>query len=339
MQTFSLSTFEDKPSHIDLGRFAPNVLTRLLQEFHPSSDKTIATLFTGIGGVNIGTNQLGLSSIWGVEIDEKLVDIYNTNFKNKIKPQDLLALSPKNLERPDILWASPPCVRASMANPGRGETPEDSLLAAKICEFLEYLQPPKFVLENVEGYAKFESFQLITRTLYSLGYWVSHEVLNAKNFGVPQSRRRLILRAAKDNGVPLLNPDFNFKSWDESINIADCIEGEIPDRHRETLEVLKPPHNSLVSVSSSGRSQIKPEGLPAFTVTVGMCRSTRLNPIVVQEDLKKEKALFLGTKNLARLQGFPESYKFCGVPFHDGRGIGNAVPPPFAKVILSSLLD
>jgi DNA (cytosine-5)-methyltransferase 1 len=334
MQTYSLS---DRLNHIDLGEFNPDILTRLIQELHLSSDKTIATLFTGIGGVNIGANQLGLSSIWGVEVDEKLVDIYNANFKNKIKPQDLLTLSPRNLERPDILWASPPCVRASMANPNKREALEDLSLAEKICEFLEYLQPPKFVLENVEGYGRFESFHLITQTLYSLGYWVSYEVFNAKNFGVPQSRRRLILRAAKDNGIPLLNPDSELKAWDESIEIGDCIEGRISSRYQSVLEELKPPRNSLLSVNGA-RSQIKPEGLPSFTVTVGICRSIRLNPIVVQKNCKEGKVLFLGTRNLARLQGFPESYEFSGVPFHDGRGIGNAVPPPFASVILSSLL-
>jgi site-specific DNA-cytosine methylase len=67
-----------------------------------------------------------------------------------------------------------------------------------------------------------------------------------------------------------------------------------------------------------------------------MCGSLALHPVIIYDSIPKEEGLFLGIRNLARIQGLPESYQFFGVPYCDGTGIGNAVPPAMAAGCISS---
>jgi DNA (cytosine-5)-methyltransferase 1 len=128
-------------------------------------------------------------------------------------------------ESPDVLWASPPCPNFSVAKTSRGETDQDRALAAATLSAVSILQPQAFVLENVEGYRKSEGFQAIVNELYGLGYWVEWSVVNAADFGVPQTRRRLILRAKKGFLAPLPEP-IQWVGWYEAI--ADLID-DLPE--------------------------------------------------------------------------------------------------------------
>jgi DNA-cytosine methyltransferase len=110
-----------------------------------------------------------------------------------------LDCDPYRFEKVDLLHASTVCKAFSTANANKGEQQLDIDCAIKTAEFIKVLQPPAFTLENVQAYAKSKAFNIILEMLYSQGYWVNYQVLNACDFGVPQSRRRLILVALKRN--------------------------------------------------------------------------------------------------------------------------------------------
>ena len=90
------------------------------------------------------------------------------------------------------------CRNASQANSTATEGPEDLRSADAVCRMLREAWPRWFSLENVTGYRRFESFERILATLRELGYSVQVATVQCADFGVPQTRRRLILRACRN---------------------------------------------------------------------------------------------------------------------------------------------
>ena len=171
--------------------------------------KTIATLFSGFGGADIGAMAAGLTPVWANELRPDVAEVYRQNIGDHIVTGDMLDIDPTSVPDVDVLHASPPCTNASAANQaaevnedGTKESELDIALARKIIDFMTVKKPAIFTLENVWLYRKFKSFSIIENALWSLGYDVSFWHLNAANYGVPQTRKRLILIARRDGKRP-----------------------------------------------------------------------------------------------------------------------------------------
>lgn len=191
--------------------------------------RTFGSLFTGGDLFGIGARMAGYDSIWGNELDPKIAEVATANGSNGIVVGDVLKLSPRNFHRPDWFHASPVCTRASNANQsaelnddGLRESPLDIAMAEKVAEFIRYLKPGKVTIENVQGYKKFKSFALIIKALADCGYMYDAPVLNCADFGVPQTRRRLMVRAVLGGFVPYLPPPVPWVGWYAAI--ADIID-------------------------------------------------------------------------------------------------------------------
>lgn len=162
--------------------------------------RTIATLFSGGEGVGVGARQAGVKHLWGIEHDPDIAAVAEMNgFSATVA--DVTTCDPDNFERPDILHASPPCPNFSTAKTNRGETEADVAMGAAVGIFIRAMLPDVFTLENVYGYRKSMSFQMILTTLRMDGYGLQWWHLNAADYGVPQTRKRLFLVALKD-GIP-----------------------------------------------------------------------------------------------------------------------------------------
>ena len=156
-----------------------------------------ATIFSGGEGVGIGMRAAGIEHLWGIEWANDIAQVARDNGFHSITA-DVREVDIKKLERPDILHASPVCVNASVAKTDRGEAPEDVETAYATCRFIEGLRPSIFTLENVFGYRNFVAFRVILKCLVWKGYQVDYWHLNAANYGVAQTRKRLILVARLD---------------------------------------------------------------------------------------------------------------------------------------------
>lgn len=166
---------------------------------------TGATLFTGGGGVDIGMKMAGIDVRWGIEYDEQVASIATQN-GFPVTVADITQCDPHNFERVDILHASPPCPSFSAAKTNGHETENDIALAKSLCAFIEVLQPAIFTLENVQAYDKSESYRLIVETLNRLGYGFNHWILNAADYGVPQTRVRMVVIALRSGKQPTRPP-------------------------------------------------------------------------------------------------------------------------------------
>ena len=167
--------------------------------------KTLATMFTGGGLFDTGAIQAGYEHLWGIEYREDIAGVARANGL-RVVTADVTDVDPSFYERPYHLHASPPCLSFSVAKAGAEETEEDIAMAEAVCRFLRFHEPHRFTLENVYKYRLSKSFEVITDTLESLGYWFQWKHINAADYGVPQTRRRLILIASREMGWDFPKP-------------------------------------------------------------------------------------------------------------------------------------
>ena len=160
------------------------------------------SLFTGFGGWDVGARAAGFDLAWGVEYIPEIAAVANANLGGHVRVGDILDMDPTTFEQVDALHVSPPCPNFSVAKTGRGETENDIALGRKVAEFIMVHRPRIFTLENVWGYRHSESWVIILETLNSLGYWFDMAHVNAADFGVPQTRKRMIVRAVLGDGCP-----------------------------------------------------------------------------------------------------------------------------------------
>ena len=208
---------------------------------------TFASLFGGGRLADIGALQAGCELLWDVEIDSAIAEV-GSQLGGQTYIQSVTDMDWRKVEPPDILWASPPCVNFSAAKHNAAETELDMALAQSIVDAIAILKPKAFILENVEAYKKSESLRLIEEPLFSMGYWVHREVVNSANFGVPQTRRRLILRAVKNGFVPTLTGQKRWVGWYEAI--ADLIPS-LPESKLAQWQIDRLPEDLGASESFS----------------------------------------------------------------------------------------
>lgn len=329
---------------------------------------TITTLFSGIGGADLGAIAAGFEPCEAVEFDPQLAELHKANIGGKCHVKNILDCDPFKFEKVDLLHASPVCKSFSTANANKGEKQLDIDCAKKVAEFIQVLQPSTFTLENVQAYGKSKAFNIILEMLYSQGYWVNYQVLNAADFSVPQSRRRLILIAVKSGFIPPLPPKQKHVGWYAAIadlvhdlpdsQLADWQLKRIPEVYQSVLlgghqghraydvaEIYKPSHTltcdgvqhgikAILIENTGARSdrelQTRTANEPCWTLRA-MGQDGHYHRANALLENTKIKALDIAC--LARLQSFPDDYKWSGRKSLDGMGIGNSVPPLMYKAI------
>lgn len=225
--------------------------------------KTVGTLFSGGELFGIGARNAGYEHIWGIEKEDKIAEVARQN-GFWVQTGDVRHVEFSELRRPDHLHASPPCPNFSRAKQGAVETPLDLELSDAVCRALVEFTPPTFTLENVVGYRDSESFKRIGKCLQDLGYWWDATNINFADFGVPQTRIRLIVRASRGllMGYP---PPVKWKGWYKAIE--DLIPS-LPDAKFAPWQLKRLPQEYKdFMIGNSERSAALEADEPAQTIT------------------------------------------------------------------------
>lgn len=160
---------------------------------------TFIDLFAGIGGFRKGFEDAGFKCVFTSEINTACQDIYCKNFKEK-PFGDITKIESALLPNFDILLGGFPCQPFSISGKKMGFEDTRGTLFFDICRIIEDKQPSVIVLENVKHLIHHDgnkTFTTILKALMDLGYNVTHKILNAKDFGLPQNRERIFIVGTK----------------------------------------------------------------------------------------------------------------------------------------------
>jgi site-specific DNA-cytosine methylase len=262
----------------------------------------IATIRTHCSGgelFGVGARQAGYTHIDGFEIEAKIAAVARLN-GFAVRTADVCQVDYSALPDADHLHTSPSCKRASRANTNQGETSDDLAVADSVCRAIRAHAGRTFTLENVIEYRWFESFDRIVETLKQCGFlfrvvakggekpsWREStplwndcgEFVDAADFGVPQNRKRLILRAVRGvERLPGLRPTHSkrggilLEKWNGWYSaIADIID-DLPDTTPAKWQLARMPQELRESIligqgGYEGRIGMFSTNEPAPTIT------------------------------------------------------------------------
>lgn len=290
---------------------------------------TIITMFSGIGGVDCGAIMANITPIGGVEYDPQIAEIAAANGCH-ITVGDVLELLPP-AGKVDILHASPPCPSFSMANNKRGETAHDMALSGRVADYAEVLQPDIITIENVPLYRLSQSWLLLQARLMGMGYFCTAKIINMANYGVPQTRERMIVVFSRGLCPGWGMAQESWANWYDAVNdlLPECKLGKIPAWVANNGRLGELPEGDfMIKSNDAGNTKIyRQPKEPGFTVaTEGQGINVKINTDIYR----------LNNRALARLQSFPDSW-YIPETTAARRGVGNAVPPLFYAKLLKEL--
>ncbi|NVM22870.1 MAG: DNA (cytosine-5-)-methyltransferase [Desulfobacterales bacterium] len=155
-------------------------------------------------------DQRTFTCVWSNEWDKYCAEIYEKNFGEKPDTRDIKIIPTEEIPDHDLLCAGFPCQSFSIAGKGGGFDDTRGTLFFEICRIAKAKRPKILLLENVKGllsHEKGRTFAIILLSLDELGYDAEWQVLNSKDFGVPQNRERVfIVGHLRERSTPEIFP-------------------------------------------------------------------------------------------------------------------------------------
>jgi DNA (cytosine-5)-methyltransferase 1 len=304
----------------------------------------VIELFAGAGGTALGFENAGLNHLLLNEIDKNAADTLNLNFKNaKIINGDVRHVDFKKFKnKVDIVQAGFPCQSFSYAGKSRGFKDTRGTLFFEFARCIKETNPKIAVGENVKGLLRHDdgrTLETMCNVLEEIGYKVKYQVLKAQYLDVPQKRERLIIIAIrKDLDIPFIFP----KEKNYTISIREALkkcpksEGQkYPERKKEILAMV-PEGGYWRDLPVKVQKEYMKASFYHTGGRTGMARrlawdepSLTLTCAPAQKQTERchpKETRPLNIREYARLQTFPDKWRFVGSVSSQYKQIGNAVP-------------
>ncbi|EGG90607.1 hypothetical protein HMPREF0491_00478 [Lachnospiraceae oral taxon 107 str. F0167] len=317
-------------------------------------------LFAGIGGFRLGFEDAGCKCVFSSEIDEHACEMYELNFGENPKC-DITKLNIKDIPDFDILCAGFPCQAFSICGKQKGFYDETrGTLFFDICRIIEEKRPKTFILENVSNLEKHDSGRTLTvmlSVLSELGYTVVYKVLNARNFGVPQNRERIIIVGNIDGRI------FDFTKL--KMNTVETMKPfldkaadfEILPRDSYTIledSLIKKQMKSGLIFCGYRNKKIRTVGVRPGTEHLSRVHkqpnriysSSGIHPTLASQESSGRYFIKVGdmVRKLTmdecfRFMGFPENYKKIGSTANLYARIGNSICVNMVKAVAEEIVN
>lgn len=335
-------------------------------------------LFSGCGGMSLGFSDPrfcgGFRSVFAIDNNQAAVESYMLNFGNHAVCGDIETWISecRDIPKADIVIGGPPCQGFSLLNKDRkGDARRE--LWQPYMDIVEMSEASVFVIENVQGLLKSEEYEAIVRRAESLGFLTKATLLNAADYGAPQTRIRTLILGWKKHlapSVPYPPRKTNVQNSDGSglplwKTVRDAI-GDLPVPVGTEIRDVCFPLDLHFGRTPTEKSVMRYKAVPpggnrfdlqrnALHLTPGCwIRKTsggtdlfgrlwwdRPSVTIRTEFFKPEKGRYLHPnqhrpithREAARLMGFPDDFRFSGSKIEIARQIGNAVPPPLAGAV------
>ena len=314
-------------------------------------------LFAGIGGFRLAMQNLGGKCVFTSEWDKDAKRTYKANFGERpfgdITKEETKAFIPDGF---DLLCAGFPCQAFSIAGKRGGFEDTRGTLFFEVAEIIKRKQPKAIFLENVKGLRNHNGGKTLATILNvlrnDLGYFVPEpQIINAKDFGVPQNRERIYIVGFH----PSTNvTEFNYpKPLDKKVTFADIKERKVPatkyflsTQYVQTLVNHKARHEG--KGNGFGYAIIPDDGISNAIVVGGMGRernlvldhritdftpTTHIKGTVNREGIRK-----MTPREWARLQGFPDEFIIPVADASAYKQFGNSVAVPAIQATANEIL-
>lgn len=299
---------------------------------------TFIDLFAGIGGIRRPFQKLGGKCVFSSEIDKFAIKTYEANWE-ETPSGDITKISAKDIPNFDILLAGFPCQAFSIAGKRRGFDDTRGTMFFEIERILEYHKPKCFLLENVKGlvnHNKGKTFKTILDILENkLKYKVYYKILNARDFGVPQNRERIIIVGFKNHNI-----DFDFPlPFDKKTRLGDILEKKvdskytISDRLWESHKRRKEEHKKRGN--GFGYSLFNEDSVYTSTLSARYYKDG--SEILIEQMGKNPRKLT--PREAARLQGFPDDFKLVVSDLQCYKQFGNSVPTLMIEAVANKVCE
>ncbi len=315
-------------------------------------------LFAGIGGFRMALQNLNGKCVFTSEWDEYAKKTYEANF-GEVPFGDITKDSTKKFipEEFDILCAGFPCQAFSIAGRRGGFEDTRGTLFFDVAQILKNHKPKAFFLENVKGLTNHDKGKTLSTILNvlrnDLNYFVPEpQIINAKDFGVPQNRERIfIVGFRKDIGIK----EFNYpEPTNPNTQIQDILEEKevsvkyyLSTQYLDTLRKHKERHKS--KGNGFGFEIKKMEGIATAIVCGGMGRErnlliderlTNFNPVTkIKGEVNREGIRKMTPREWARLQGYPDNFKIIVSDVQAYKQFGNSVAVPAIQATAQQIIN
>lgn len=305
-------------------------------------------IFSGIGGMRLALHNLGCKCVFSSEIDHFARKTYTKNF-GEIPDSDITKVSINEIPKHDILLAGFPCQSFSTAGKNLGFQDSRGILFFEIEKILKQKQPSSFILENVKNlknHNKGNTFKIILEKLHDANYEVGFSVLNAIDYGCPQSRERIFIVGLNKTIFGATKFDDVFK-WPKPMHEKKLL--------KDILEDNKTVHNILTLTENMYRGHIKRRDLNiqngknfgfkiynsnnSHTGTLSARYFKDGKEILINQNDINKLPRKISPREAARLQGFPDEFIVDAVSISQiHKQFGNSVAVPVVQAIAKSLL-
>lgn len=312
----------------------------------------VVSFFSGAGGLDLGFKRAGFNIVWANEYDSSIWETYEKNHAAPLDKRDLRDIPSEDVPVCDGIIGGPPCQSWSEAGALRGINDARGKLFFEFIRMLREKKPKFFVAENVSGMLAElhrDAVQHIVSLFRDAGYVLHIRLLNAADYGVPQDRKRVFYVGFRRD----LNVQFQFpppsaqprKTLRDAIgDLADTAVPALPKNKTNGDACAVANHEYMTGGFSSifmSRNRVRAWDEQSFTIQAGG-RHAPIHPQAPKMLLVGEnKRIFvpgkehlyrrLSVRECARIQTFPDDFRFCYRDVSDGyKMIGNAVPVELA---------
>jgi DNA (cytosine-5)-methyltransferase 1 len=318
----------------------------------------VVSLFSGCGGSDLGMvgdfkylgkkyKKLPYEIVFANDNDAKAVATYNENFDHPAVLGSILDLHDQ-VPNHDILIGGFPCQSFSSVNPTKDPNDDRAQLYKEMARILKEKQPMAFIGENVKGLVVLKKgafFKKITKEFSDAGYTLKHLVVNTADYGVPQKRQRVFIVGIRND----LKVDFSFpeathselpeksrKQWVPISKVIDSLVPEDPKYYFSERAVL----GMKNAKNNMKRGLAQSLDAPSLTLTSHLAKvSLNSRDPVLMVDESKELYRRFTPLEAARIQSFPDDFRFAGSDANAYRQIGNAIAPVMMWHIANRLAE
>ena len=295
---------------------------------------TAVSLFCGAGGLDLGFDKAGFKIIWANDFDADACKTHQNWSNAEVVCGDISKIDMSKIPVSDVILGGFPCQGFSLSGPRKIDDSRNVLYKHYV-KLVKQNQPLVFVGENVKGLLTMGNGQIIEAIIEDFsqcGYNVFYKLVNAKNFGVPQDRERIIIVGfRKDLNIT----DFSLpESNGETSTLADAL-ADLPPAKAD--EICTAPYSSRYMSRNRKRNWNE----VAYTVPA-MAKQVTLYPgspdmVKVDKDLWEfgagSETRRLSWREVAAIQTFPKDIAFFGDLTSIYKQIGNAVPVKLANFV------